>query len=103
MNTIIALIIALTSYNVNLTTIGNKTYVVFEHVYDAPLDQDCQAHYQVTFNTPTGLQTVGYVFVVPYGTSGGTINPFRITSGWTVNSWEQISWGPYIPDGLARH
>ena len=96
LNLIFALLVTLTS-NVNTTTFGGKSYVVFEHSYSDTLDQDYSASYLVTYNTPTGTQVVGYVVVVPAGTSAATIHPFRITTGWTVASWVCTGWYPFEP------
>lgn len=93
-NLLFALLVTLTS-NVNTTTIGTKVYVVFEHSYSGPLETNYQASYLVTYNTPTGTQVIGYLVPVPTGTSGSAIYPFRITSGWTVASWERTAWGPF--------
>ena len=91
---LLTLIVTLTT-NVQIDILGNKTYVTFQHSYSETLDQDYAATYDVIFNTPTGLQTVGYFIVIPAGTSSATIHPHRITNGWTISSWELISWQAY--------
>lgn len=104
MNTLIALLITLTSYSAQIDVIGNKTYCTFQHSYSGELEQDYAANYEVIFNTPSGPQLVGFVAVVPAGTINPTIHPFRITNGWTIASYELLSWQPYEDegDGLRR-
>jgi hypothetical protein len=96
LNLIFALLVTLTS-NVATSNFGNKSFVVFEHTYSGPTETTYQASYLVTYNTPTGVQVVGYVIPVPAGTSGFAIYPFRITAGWTVATWERTAWGPFEP------
>lgn len=92
---ILFLLVTLTS-NVQTSAIGSKTYIVFEQSYSEPLDVDYGADYLVIFNTPDGPVIQGFFFVVPAGTQGGGLYPYRLPAGWAIDTWVLQSWAPYI-------
>lgn len=96
MSILVAALISLSSYNAQVVMSGTKPFMSFTVQYVSPVDVDYQATFEVTYDTPSGPQTVGYVVITPAGSSGvsNDLNPFLKT--WTMTSWELVSSGPYV-------
>lgn len=86
----------LTSYDAQVVMLGTKPFVNFTMEFSEPLDQPYYTTFEVTYNTPTGVQTVGYMVITPAGTTGpvSDMNPFLRT--WTMTSYTMVASGPYI-------
>lgn len=96
MSILVAVLISLSTCNAQVIMEGNKPFVSFSLEYATPVDVDYQATIEVTYHTPSGTQSIGYVIMTPAGSTSPGMNMHPIHRTWTMVTWELISSGPYV-------
>lgn len=82
----------LLSHSVSTYQIGTKNFVTFDINIDQPLTVPHAMDVWVTFNTPTGQQTVGYHNVYPAGPGTFRFIALSIPSTYSVASYTVLGW-----------
>lgn len=74
-----------------------KRAVLLQTTWSEPLPDPYFVSLQASFNTPSGIQSMGFVRIYNVGTIGPDSSTFKVPLDWSLIDYTLIEYGEYIP------